>query len=143
MTRHYVVTALLVLALASAVSAAEPFKVIVNADNPVASISKATLRDYFLGKATRWPTGPAVKPIDLPESSGVRETFSDEVLGKTVGAVRSQWLSTVFAGRGTPPVQLGTEQEVISAVRSSENAIAYVSASAALGSGVKAIPVTD
>lgn len=143
MRTSFVVMALFVLALTASVAAAEPYKVVVNAENPTAQISKATLRDYFLGKATRWPHGPAVKPVDLSEASPVREEFSEEVLGRTVAAVRSHWLTTVFAGRGTPPVQLPTDADVLATIRSSPTAIGYVSASAPLGAGVKVVSVTD
>lgn len=143
MTRSYVVTALVLLALAAPLFAAEPFQVIVHADNPTTEISRAELRDYFLGRATRWPHGAAVRPIDLPESSPVREEFSRAVLGKEIPAVRSYWLTMVFAGRGTPPVELETEDAVVAAVRSSPPAIGYVSASADLGPEVKTILVTD
>jgi ABC-type phosphate transport system substrate-binding protein len=135
--------ALFLFALAVPSFAAEGYQVIVNANNPVTSISKATLRNYFLGKSTRWPDGTAVKPIDLSESSEVRAQFSKRVLGKQTAAVKSYWLSLIFAGRGTPPVQLESDEKVLAAVRASPAAIAYISPASPLGSSVKSIPVTD
>jgi ABC-type phosphate transport system substrate-binding protein len=142
MTKRILI-ALFLFALAVPSFAAEGYQVIVNSNNPITSISKATMRNYFLGKSTRWPDGTSVKPIDLPDSSEVRAQFSKRVLGKQPAAVKSYWLSLIFAGRGTPPMQLESDEKVLAAVRASPTAIAYVSPSAPLGSGVKSIPVTD
>lgn len=142
MKRLIVITVLLT-GLAWSVYAAEPYQVVVNSKNPITSISRATIRSYYMGKATRWPDGSAVKPIDLSETSDVREGFSKAVLGKDVPSVKSYWLTMVFAGRGTPPVQFESDDKVLATVRSTPGAIGYVSAGASPGSGAKAIAVTD
>ncbi len=133
----------LLLMTVSASGFAANFQIVVHAGNPVTTIKRPLLRDYFLGRATRWIDGSAVKPIDLAESSDVRAQFSKEVLGKDTAAVKSHWLSMVFAGRGTPPSQFDSDEKVLVAIRTTPNAIGYVSSSASLGSGVKAIAIVD
>ncbi len=143
MMKRYTVIALFFATLTIPVLAAEPYQVVVNAKNPIASISKGNLRDYFLGKATRWPDGSAVRPIDLPEVSNTRASFSKVALGRDTVAVKSYWLTMLFSGRGTPPVQFENDDRVLSNVRTSPGAIGYVSSSTSVGDGAKAIPVTE
>ncbi len=48
------------------------YKVIVNASNPVKSLSRAQLAGMFLKKIDAWETGALVIPIDQPERAPVR-----------------------------------------------------------------------
>ncbi|MGZ5443416.1 MAG: phosphate ABC transporter substrate-binding protein [Thermoanaerobaculia bacterium] len=122
---------------------ADTYQMVVNSENPVTVVSRATVRNFYLGKTGRWPNGAPVKPIDLTETSSVRADFSKKVLGKDPADVKSHWLTLVFAGRGTPPVQFESDEKVLAMIRTSLGAIGYVSASASLGAGVKAVAVTD
>jgi ABC-type phosphate transport system substrate-binding protein len=132
--------ALLLLAVTSSAMAAG-FQVIVNADNPATSISSQNAQDFFLGKSKKWSDGTAAVPVDQLEKSAVRAEFSQAVLKKKVEAVKSYWLTIIFSGRGTPPVELKTDAAVLEAVRKDRGAIGYVAADAPLGAGVKAITV--
>jgi len=132
--------AILVVVLAPQAWAAQ-FQVIVNASNSINSISKTMLQDYYLGKATRWANGTTVVAVDLTEHSDVRADFSKTVLAKTVGNVKSYWLTIIFAGRGVPPAELDSDDQVIEAVRKGKGTIGYVSTTVPLPSGVKGIKV--
>jgi ABC-type phosphate transport system substrate-binding protein len=122
--------------------AAQDFKLIVNDSIPVSSISKAQAARFFLKKSTTWGDGTTVQPVDRPDSSRVRDTFSRTVLGKSVAAVKSYWQQQIFSGNGVPPLELRSEEEIISYVRSSSGAIGYVSGGAPTN-GVKVIEVTN
>jgi len=130
-----------VLALGASSAMAAGFQIIVNADNPATSIDAATAQNYFFGKSTRWSDGTTVVPIDQLEKSAIREEFSKTTLKKRVEAVKSYWLTMIFSGRGTPPVELKSDAAVIEAVRTQRGAIGYVSAETALGTGVRVIAV--
>jgi len=140
MKRKGLVFALLTVALTLPASAAR-YQVIVNESNPAGAIDKTTVQDYYLGKATRWSDGTTVAAVDLEESSAVRADFSKEVLRKPVANVKSYWLTIIFSGRGVPPPALASDEKVIEAVRKNKGAIGYVSATATLPAGVKAIRV--
>lgn len=120
----------------SPVCAQDSFKVIVNQANPVASLSKARLAQYFLDSAT-WDDGTAVAAVDLPATSPVRETFSRDLLGMSVTAASAKWRT---AGHGDPPPTMATDREVLAYVRLKPGAIGYV-ASSTETPGVKVLSI--
>jgi len=117
------------------------YVVIVNEANDVAALRADEVSKIFLRKAHRWPNGNDVIPVDLPESAPAREAFSAAVHGKSVGAVRAYWQQQIFSGRAVPPTEKGSDDQVVSFVRSTPGAIGYVSAGAPLGVGVKRVQV--
>jgi ABC-type phosphate transport system substrate-binding protein len=116
-------------------------QVIVNADNPITTMTPTAVQDVFFGKTSRWTDGTNVVAVDQLEKSPVRIEFSQKVMRKPVEAVKSFWLTKIFSGRGTPPVELKTDAAVMEAVRTQRGAIGYVSADTPLVAGVKAITV--
>ena len=142
-------SAALILLLASALlaavgtraaSGADGFRIIVNPDNPVGFLDRRFLTDVFLKKATRWPSDEAIRPVDLGPGSPARRAFSDEVLKRSVSAVKSYWQQMVFSGRGVPPPELDNDGEVVKFVLRNRGAVGYVSGGADVG-GAKLIPV--
>jgi hypothetical protein len=97
------------------------------------------VQDFFMGKVKRWGDGTAVVPVDQVEKSPVRVEFSQTVLRKKVEAVKSYWLTIIFSGRGTPPVELKSDAAVVEAVRRDRGAVGYVAGDAPLGPGVRVI----
>jgi len=118
------------------------FVVIVNTSNGVDQLSKDDVAKLFTKREQRWPNGQNVMPVDLTESSNVREQFTASVHGKSVSAIKSYWQRQIFSGRNVPPPELNSDADVVAFVRSNPSAIGYVSANTALGSGVKSIRVT-
>lgn len=114
------IATLILLATASAAGAQDGFKIVVNQANPVGSMSKTQLAQYFLDRAT-WDNGTPVAAVDLPPTSPVREAFSRELLGMSVSAVSARVKNT-----STPTV--ATDREVLAFVRLKPGAIGYVSA---------------
>jgi len=127
-------------ALAATVSAKEAppvaappaYRIIVHPTNPANTVSKTLLQDAFLKKTTRWPDDRNIRPADLKASSPVRVRFTEEVLGRTVAAVRSYWQQRIFSGRGVPPPELDSDQKVVAYVLEHEGAVGYVSGTANL-----------
>ena len=133
------------LALVSAPAAAQSaqptrYKVIVNASNPVKSLSRTQLAAMFLKKVEAWETGALVVPIDQPERAPVRREFSVDVIGKPPSAVKSYWNQLIFSGRSIPPAERLSDADVINFVKSTPSAVGYVSASAPT-KGVKVLTV--
>lgn len=117
------------------------YQVLVNDENPVATLTRAELSRLFLKKTVAWKTGGAVVPVDLSEGSDVRRSFSRDVLKKDVAAVKGYWQQLLFTGRAVPPVEKASEAEVVAYVAANRNAIGYVSVSTGIGAGVKAVRV--
>jgi hypothetical protein len=104
-----------------------PFRIVVNPGVPAVALDRKFIQDVFLKKVTRWPDGTAVHPADLPPSSPVRQRFSEEILNRSVDAVRSYWQQRIFSGRDVPPPELNGDDEAIAYVLKHEGGIAYVS----------------
>ena len=148
MTRRARVITFALAALALAASRAAPaaaqeegFVVIVNAANPVTSLSRQQVADLFMRHTTQWAQGGAVHPVDQPAVAAVRDAFSRVVHGKPATAVASWWGQQMFSGRAVPPPQRSTDRAVVTFVREDALAIGYVSPGTA-GQDVKVIRIT-
>ena len=128
-------------ASAPAVARAQEVRVVVNAANPETSLAHDEVARLFLKKVTTWKDGKPVAPVDQSEGSAVRATFSRQLLGKDVAAVKAYWQQAIFTGRGSPPPQKASDDEVLAFVASNPNAVGYVSGGATLPAGVKAIAI--
>ena len=138
-----VLMAILVLTLGLAQEAtAADYQVIVNESNPISTIEADAVRRIMLRKTTRWDHGAMAQPIDRTQDASVRETFSKEVLRKSVSAIKAYWQTQIFSGRGVPPAELESNASVIEYVRRNPGAIGYVRAGTATR-GVKVIEVID
>lgn len=131
------------IALLSATAAGAAVKVVVHGSNPVATVTKAKAADLFLKRVTRWDNGRTVTPVDLAEKTPARAAFSKELLGKEVAWVKSYWQKMIFSGRATPPVELSSDAEVLDLVRGNQDAIGYVSDTATLPTGVRALTISE
>lgn len=116
------------------------FRVIVNPRNPAASVERKFLADAFLKKATRWDDDQLIRPVDARADARVRRAFSDEILKRSVEAVKNYWQQMVFSGRGVPPPELDTDDDVVKYVLKNPGAVGYVSATANLA-GAKTLDV--
>ena len=119
---------------------AEGFRIIVNPDNPVSSLERRFLTDVYLKKATRWANDEAIRPVDLGPGSPIRRAFSDDVLKRSVSAIKSYWQQMVFSGRGVPPPELDNDGEVVRFVLKNRGAVGYVSSGSDVA-GAKIVPV--
>ena len=108
------------------------YRVIVNPANPVTETERPFLMRAFLKKITRWPDGSLIRPVDQDLESPVRRAFTEDVLGRTVAAVRNGWEQAIFDGRDVPPPELDTDAAVVEYVLRTPGAIGYVSPQAAL-----------
>ena len=131
------------LLLAAAEAPAAPaFKVVVNSANGASSMTRDEVARLFLKKTTTWPGGAQpVQPVDQSRESAVRKAFTKAVLGRDVATVESFWQQAIFSGRAVPPVEKGSDADVLSFVRSNPNAVGYVSGGADLGASVKELVV--
>jgi ABC-type phosphate transport system substrate-binding protein len=140
-------TALALAAAAPAPAAAQgttpSYVVVVNAANPLTSLSKGDLAKIFLKKVDRWSNGQQATPVNLGDTSPARERFTRDILGKSITALESYWQQQIFSGKNVPPVSKASDAEVIEFVRANPGAVGYVSAKAADAPGVKRLGVTS
>jgi hypothetical protein len=116
--------------------------VVVNAVNPVSSLSLDDISKLFLKKTSKWPDGGKVMPVDLIDTSALRESFSKQIHGRGAAAIKAYWQKMIFSGQDVPPPEKATIGEALSYVRSNPGAIGYAPAGADLGPGLKILKVT-
>ena len=112
---------------------ARGFVVIVSPDNPISSIDRDFLREAWLRKATDWGDGVEIHPVDLSTKFPAREQFAREILKKTPAQLRSYWTQQIFSGKGVPPPEAATIDEVVAFVVATPGAIGYLPAGASPG----------
>ena len=134
-----VVAACAAMMIPSRVHAQDGYRIVVNPNNPVSSLSRTQVSKFFLDKGT-WDDGAAAAPVDLLPSSPIREGFSHDVLGLPIAAAVDRMRDTAKASGANPPPALATDREVLAYVRLKPGAIGYVSL-AADTSGVKVVAV--
>ena len=110
------------------------FRVIVHPSNALGAAPDTWLADAFLKKVSRWSDGELIRSVDQRASSAARRAFSERVLRRSVGAVRSYWQQRIFSGRELPPPELDSDESVIGFVAKYPGAIGYVSSRAKLAS---------
>lgn len=125
---------------ASAQAHVPAFQLIVNAANPQSRVQREFVAHAFLRKVARWPHGATIQPVDQQSQSSVRRSFSSSMLQRTVPAVRSYWQQLIFTGRGLPPPELASDQDVVRYVARNPGALGYVSGGTDLGA-VKVVSV--
>ena len=134
-------------AIAARVSAVQsrppppPYYVIVHPQNPLDSVDRTFVQDAFLKKVRRWPDGEVIHPADLSAKSRTRSRFSNDLLGRSVAAVKAYWQQRIFSGRDLPPPEFQSDAEAVDYVLKYEGAVAYVSGTTELR-GAKPIGVS-
>lgn len=132
---------LLAAPVAQAQRGAGSYQVIVNANNPVSSVDARQLSRMFRKEITRWADGTPVAPVDQKADSPARAAFSTGVHGRSPALIAEYWRQQIFSGRSIPPAEKASDAEVMEFVRTNPGAVGYVSATAPLGAGVKAVTI--
>ena len=122
--------AFIFLAVAAAAVAAETprsgYVLIVHPASNIVRLDRRFLADIFLRRATRWQDDTPIRPVDLTPESPTRARFSQDVLSRSLSAVRSYWQQRIFSGQGLPPPELVNDDAVVAYVLSHPGAIGYV-----------------
>jgi len=116
----------------SAWAEAPGYVLIAHPDTATSTIARDFAAQAFLKRATRWPGGETIRPVDLPAGSRTRREFSRDVLNRSVEAMRSYWQQRIFSGRDLPPPELANDEAVVRYVLGTKGAIGYVSVQAKL-----------
>lgn len=122
---------------------AEPpgFKLIVNARVSTPPLAVKEVARIFMKKSSTWPSGLRITPVDLTVDSPTREAFSRAVHGRGAEPVERRWQTLIFSGMGVPPVQMQSEDDVLSFVKNNVGAIGYVGSGTPLPSEVRELEV--
>ena len=120
------------------------YKIIVNSNNPISSMTVEDIGDLFLKKVVEWENGLTVIPVDKEEDSPERIGFSENILKRSVTAVMAYWYQKLFSGRDEPPRVEQFDEDILKFVHANTGAIAYVSKTISLNNfNVKVIEVIN
>jgi ABC-type phosphate transport system substrate-binding protein len=115
----------------SAVAEREQYRVIVNPHNEIVAIDREFLRDAYLKKQTEWPPGRpggAIRPVSLSRKFAAHDQFARGVIQKTPAQLKTYWNQQIFSGKGIPPPEVDTTDDVIAYVLANPGAIGYLPA---------------
>ena len=122
--KRIILTLLLMLAAAAQAESV----VVVSANSSLDALTQDEVRQIFNGQ-TRRVSGVSVKPLDLPSRGSARDDFYQQVLGKSAEQMKSYWARMIFTGRGMPPREVSSDQEMVMLVGSNRNFVGYLDAS--------------
>ncbi|RUO66277.1 hypothetical protein SAMN06297229_0226 [Pseudidiomarina planktonica] len=106
--------------------------VIVHPSNSF-SLTADDVTRLFTGRSKTFPDGRTAVPVNLTEDVAVRAVFDEKVLGRSSSQIKAHWSKLLFTGKGTPPKEVDSDQEVIDLVKSNPNIIGYISSENATG----------
>lgn len=100
--------------------------VVVDAHNPPVNLTPSQIRDVFLGRTASFPDGSIAIPVDQPDSSPLREEFYLKVTNRSAAQARAHWAKLYFTGRGVPPREGTSSEDVKKILHSTQGAIGYI-----------------
>lgn len=111
---------IIIAATVFALPALAQIAVIVHPSNG-ANLTNEELVRIYTGRSN------AFNAVNLAESVPLRAQFDEKGVGRTSAQLKAHWSKLVFTGKGTPPTELASEQEVLNFVASNPQAIGYIS----------------
>ncbi len=105
--------------------------VIVNNENPIASLTASEAKLFYLRKLkSRWPgINKNIRPVDRKTKCSERSTFYETILKMDDKAVESYFAERQFQNAERVPDKMNSDGEVIDYVASEIGAIGYIKAS--------------
>lgn len=107
-------------------AADESIVVIGHGTLPKADLS--TLQRLYTGRVTAINQQTAI-PINLPVGDPLRQQFLNVIMRQSEEQYTGYWLVRRYVGKGAPPSELATFEEVVKYVISTPGAVGYVPAS--------------
>lgn len=101
-----------------------------------AALTKDQVADIYLAKDL------SVKPLDQPESAGIRAEFYKKATGREPSQAKALWSRIVFSGKGQMPKEAADASAVKKAVAADPKAVGYID-SAQVDGSVKVLLTID
>lgn len=100
---------------------------IVNAENPVSTVTVGEIRDFYFKRKRQWPNGESVRFIDRNTANRSRDFFLKTILKKTNSDVELFWIGQKLYTGDSAPLRESSDTATIQFVSSFKGAIGYVS----------------
>jgi hypothetical protein len=101
-------------------------EIIVNRGVAGTSLALVYARALFGLRMTRWPDGRPVQVFVLPDGNPTHVALCKEELNIYPYQLRQSWDRMVFSGLAQAPLEVATEEEMISRVATTPGALGYV-----------------
>ena len=98
---------------------------VVGEKSEVTRVTLDELRELYLRRKRRWPSGLPAIPINLPADHPLRERFSKVVLGRSPADLVSYWDARYYEGT-TPPAVLSSSEAIRAYLAAEPGAIGYL-----------------
>ena len=85
----------------------------------------ATLRRLYTGRVVSLNQQPAT-PLNLPPGHPLREQFLVSILAQNEEQYSGYWLVRRYVGKGAPPQELASPEEIIRVINTTPGAVGYV-----------------
>ena len=112
------VAALICAAMVASVASAGDVVVVMGAS--AAPLTKDQVANVYLGK------NADLKPVDLPESSAIRQDFYKKATDRDAAQVKAVWARLTFTGGGQPPKEMADAAAVKKAVSADPKTVGYI-----------------
>ena len=131
MTRALLAIAVLVGLLLATSAGAEGLLIIANPSvNLVTPLTLNEIAAFYLLRATSWPDGRRIVPVNREPRSEVRAKFTVIVLQQDKASLVTYWNNMHFMGK-LPPVVQESEQAMLAFIQKVPGSVGYISASTA------------
>ena len=111
------------LLIAGAASAND--EVVVIASGALPKVDLPTLQRLYTGRIVSVGQ-QAATPLNLPAGNPLRKRFLEGILGQTEEQYTGYWLVRRYVGKGAPPQEFATVDEMLRQLASTPGAVAYV-----------------
>jgi hypothetical protein len=118
---------LLAVTAAFAGTANADMYIVVQAGNPLRSLTQKEAVDLFMGRSRAFANGDFALVFDLPRDSPQRSAFYLALTGMNQAQVNSYWSRLMFSGQSMPPQPLPDETAMIDIVKRNPSAIGWLS----------------
>lgn len=117
---------LLGLAIAIAIPAGAEVRLIANPSISADQVSATNVKNFFLGKSTKWDSGQRVICLVMDDANTVHEEFLKNLVQKTPSQFSAHWRKAVFTGTGEPPASVNSTQDMVSKVIATPGGLGYI-----------------
>lgn len=122
------VLAMMAFSAAYATAVHAEIVVVVGAKAGKGPMTSDQVTDIFLGRDN------SMEPVDLSDSTSLRNDFYTKVTGKDAAQVKALWTKLIFTGKATPPKITSSAAEVKSTLAADSKSIGYMNKSDVDGS---------
>lgn len=116
-------------------AAADELVIIVNAANPITSLTVQQAKAYFLRKNGTWPGGEKVRPVDRSDETPERKALLSKVIDLPSDGLKRYWLERQYASADQPPASVPDDASVLKFVAFFKGGIGFVNKGVLTGTG--------